>query len=421
MTEDTLECPKCGTRIPLTKALTAPIEARLRTKLEGEVKRKELELEGRERSLAEREDKLAKKVEAELKARVPELTRKLRKEIGTEYDRQLHELRDSLDLTTARAERAEKEERELRKGKQQLAEREKALDLEVDRKVEEASRTVEQRVREEVQEADRLKDQERQLQVDGLNKQIVELQQKLAQGSQQTQGEALELELEGELRRAFPGDLIEPVPVGTRGADIVHTVTTPSGQTCGTIIWETKRTKDWSDGWITKLKEDQGRLRGDAAILVSRALPEGVRNFSFNRGVVVSNFACALPVATLVRLRLLEVARQKRVDETSTETREELYRYLTSRDFVSRVESIVLPLAEMKSDLDSEIRAIETRWKKRRREIEKAERSIVGIYGDLQGIVGRARLPEVARLSLPPPNEPESGDSEEPSEDRPEG
>ncbi|EQD32282.1 hypothetical protein B1B_17752, partial [mine drainage metagenome] len=131
------------------------------------------------------------------------------------------------------------------------------------------------------------------------------------------------------------------------------------------------------------------------------------------------NFACAIPVATLVRLRLLEVARQKRVDETSTETREELYRYLTSRDFISRVESIVLPLAEMKEDLDSEIRAIETRWKKRRREIDKAERSIVGIYGDLQGIVGRARLPEVSRLSLPEPVGPAGEAEKSPTGDSP--
>lgn len=417
MPEDIIECPKCGTKIPLTKALTAPIEARLREALQGEVEQERKALEKREKSLRDRENKLDKKVEAELNARLPELTRKIRKDVNAEHDRQISEIQSSLELTTARAERAEKEERELRKDKQRVEEREKTLDLEIERKIEAASKGVEKRVRDEVAEADRLKEQERALQVEGLHRQIADLQQKLTQGSQQSQGEALEMELEGELRRTFPGDTIEPVPTGTRGADIIQKVVTPSGQQCGIIVWETKRTKDWSAGWISKLKEDQSRLRGDAGILVSKTLPDGIRNFSFDRGIVVTSFACAIPVATLVRLRLLEVARQKRVDETSTETREELYKYLTSGDFVSRVESIVTPLAEMKSDLDSEIRAIETRWRKRRREIEKAERSIVGIYGDLQGIVGRSQLPEVSHLSLPPPTSDDESQNSDSSDD----
>ena len=108
-----------------------------------------------------------------------------------------------------------------------------------------------------------------------------------------------------------------------------------------------------------------------------------------------------------IRLRLLEVARQKRVDETTPEVRDDLYRYLTSPEFVRRVESIMLPLVEMKQDLESEMRGIQMRWKKRSREIERAERSIIGIYGDLRGIVGAAKLPEVAPLSLPEPTSKE--------------
>lgn len=411
MAEEFLECPKCGARIPLTKALTAPIEARLRATLEADVTKREEELGKKEELLKQREKKLDKAVETELKSRLPRLTERLRREIGDEYDSKLKEAEETIGRTTRRAELAEKKERELRAERVKLEERAKALDLEVSRKVEEQSKAIQEKVRGEIAEANRLKDQERALQVEGLNKQIEDLKQKLEQGSQQAQGEALEVEIEQELRRAFPMDVIEPVPSGTRGADIVHRVCTPSGQVCGSIIWEMKRTKDWSDGWVPKLKEDMGRLRGDTAILVSRVLPTGAKGFVFDRGIVISDFASAVPVATLVRLRLLEVARQRRVDETSTETREMLYQYLTSRDFVSRVESIVLPLAAMKQDLDSEIRAIEARWKKRRREIEKAERSIVGIYGDLQGIVGSAKLPEVSRLALPePPTTEGTGD-----------
>jgi hypothetical protein len=409
MPDDILVCPKCGAHIPLTKALTGPIEARLRTSIEGEVAKQAEELAKRENALKRREAKVEDQVRKKVAEQLPKLSEQLRKELGGEFDRKLHDLEDDLKATKARADRAEKEERELRKGRQQLEERAKAIDLEVERKVDEASKSVEARVRADFADAEKLKNQENQVREAGLLKQIADLQQKVEQGSQQTQGEALELEIEDELRRAFPLDTIEPVPTGTRGADIVQKVFTPSGQPCGSIIWETKRTKDWSDGWIAKLKDDQGRLHDDAAVLVSRVVPEGVRSFSIDRGVVISTFACAIPVAMLVRLRLLEVARQKRVDQTSPEVREDLYRYLTSPEFIARVESIVLPLAAMKEDLESERRALETRWRKRAREIEKAERSIGGIYGDLQGIVGRAKLPEVSRLALPEPGSEESG------------
>jgi hypothetical protein len=410
MVEDFLECPKCGAKIPLTKSLTAPIEARLRATLEAEVTKKVEELSKKEETLKLREGKLSKTIEAEVKSRLPKLTLNLRHELSEEYESKLKELGEGTARATARAEKAERNERELRAERSKLEEREKALDLEVARQVDEHSVAIREKVRAELTEATRLKDQERALQIEGLTKQVEDLQQKLTQGSEQRQGEALEVEIEEELRRAFPADVIEPVPSGTRGADIIQKVVTPSGQSCGSIVWETKRTKDWNDAWIPKLKEDTNRIGGEASILVSRVLPEGTRNFGFSRGIVVCDFGSAIPVATLVRLRLIEVARQRKVDETSVETREQLYQYLTSHDFVSRVENIILPLIAMKSDLDSEIRAIEGRWRKRRREIEKAERSIVGIYGDLQGIVGQAKLPEVSRLALPGVSTTENAD-----------
>ena len=416
MPDDMLVCPKCGARILLTKALTAPIEARLRVSIEKGVAERNAELEQRERGLKLRESRLEERITSGVESRLPKLTEQLRKEVGMGYERKLKEIQSELQSTTERAEKAEEQERRLRKSERNLEERAKTLDLEVARKVDEASKEIDARIRGEVAEAEQLKEQERQAKEDGLRKQIVDLQQKLDQGSQQAQGEALELELEDELTRGFPHDVIEPVPAGTRGADIVQRVYTPSGQACGVIVWETKRTKDWSDGWISKVQEDAAKMQGDASVLVSRVLPKGVRTFSFVGGVVVSSFACAIPVATLIRLRLLEVARQKRVDQTAPEIRDDLYRYLTSPDFVRRVESVVLPLVEMKQDLDSEVRAIQARWKKRRREIERAEMSIVGIYGDLRGIVGSSKLPEVSRLALPEPDPP-ALDHDEPVRD----
>jgi hypothetical protein len=401
MPDDWIKCPECGANVQLTKALTGPIEARLRAHIEHEVTERAADLTKKENALKLREGKLKETVEAELKNRLATERKGLREQVEGDFVSRVKELEGAVSRVTSRAEKSEKAERELRASKDKLEEREKNLDLEIGRQVEEATKTIQGAAQASAAEGLALKEQEHTLQIDGLNRQVAELQQKLTQGSEQRQGDAMEVQLEEELRSAFPTDLIEPVPTGTRGADIVQRVRTPSGQVCGTIVWESKRTKDWHEDWITKLKEDAGRLHGDASILVSRALPDDVRTFALRNGVAVTNFGSALPVAALVRLRLLEVARQKRVDETSAETRDQLYQYLTSPEFVSRIESVVIPLAAMRADLDSEVRAIESRWKKRRKEIERAERSIVGMYGDLRGIVGGAKLPEVAPLALP--------------------
>ncbi len=414
MPEEWIECTKCGARIQLTKALTGPIEARLRAHIEQDVNERAAALTKREGVLKSRESKLKETVEAELKSRIDAERKSLREQVAGEFDSKVKELEGNVSRVTTRAEKAEKAERELRASKEKLEEREKNLDLEIARKVEDAAKGIQTRTREEAAETLALRDREHALQIHGLNKQVEDLQQKLTQGSEQRQGDAFEVEIEELLRTTFPNDVIEPVPTGTRGADIVQKVRTPSGQVCGIIVWESKRTKDWHDDWINKLKEDTSRLHGDASILVSRALPEEIRSFGLLRGIVVTDFATSLPVAALVRVRLLEVARQKRVDETSGETRDQLYMYLTSPEFVGRIESVVVPLAAMKADLDSEVRAIESRWRKRRKEIERAERSIVGMYGDLQGIVGRAKLPEVSPLALPEgANRLEAGDAED--------
>jgi hypothetical protein len=233
-----------------------------------------------------------------------------------------------------------------------------------------------------------------------MQRQIEELKRKAEQGSQQLQGEALELELEQTLRARFPRDLIEPVPKGEFGGDVLHRVLGPFDQPCGTILWELKRTKNWSDGWLTKLREDQRRAKADFALIVSNALPKDVTAFDLIDGVWVAEPRCALPVALALRQSLLELAAARHARHGQETKMELVYDYLTGPRFRHRVEAIIEKFNDMQADLDRERKWMTKQWAKREAQIRVVIDSTAGMYGDVQGIAGQA-LEEIEALSVP--------------------
>jgi hypothetical protein len=215
-----------------------------------------------------------------------------------------------------------------------------------------------------------------------------ELRRKLQQGSQQTQGEVLELELEELLQDAFPFDHIEPVPKGMNGADLIHRVHSKNGHCCGTIVWESKRTKAWSDGWLQKLKDDLRLVKGDLAVIVSEALPKDITHFAQMKGIWVTSRDCALNLATALRSQLLEISTIKAAAVGKNEKMEILYRYLSGPEFKQRIEAIVEAFIGMQEDLNEERRTAERRWSKREKQIQRVICNTSGMYGDLQGLIG---------------------------------
>jgi hypothetical protein len=216
---------------------------------------------------------------------------------------------------------------------------------------------------------------------------------------QQLQGEVQEMELEALLAMKFPSDLVEPVPKGEFGGDILHKVLSPSGQQCGTLIWESKRTKNWSDNWLTKLRNDQRAARADFAILVSRALPKDVVAFDFIEGVWVVEPRCATAVAVAMRQSLIEIAtmRQRKLGQSTKMGM--VYEYLTGPRFCALVESIVEKFTEMEQDLAKERRTMTRLWAKREEQIRGVIESTAGMYGDLKGIAGKS-LNEIEGLQM---------------------
>jgi hypothetical protein len=222
-----------------------------------------------------------------------------------------------------------------------------------------------------------------------MQKQIEELKRKAEQGSQQLQGEVLELRLEALLGEKFPHDLIEPVPKGEHGGDILHRVMTPTGVACGTILWESKRTKNWSDGWLPKLREDQRAAKAEVAVIVSAVLPKAVETFDQIDGVWITHPRAILPVALALRQTLIEVNSVRQASVGQQSKMEMMYQYLTGPKFRLRVQAIAEAFTGMAEDLQKEKKVIMKQWAKREEQITRVVEATVGMYGELQGIAGK--------------------------------
>jgi hypothetical protein len=371
VTKETIKCPNCGEEIELSEAISHDIEIRLKQRYEKEI------------------GKIQKSFEEKAKKEAQELV-----------NLKTSDLKEQLEEKTKNLEEAQKHELALRKKQRELEEKEKKLELELSRKMDDERQKIIEKASQGFEEKHRLKDAEKDKQLNDMKTQIDELKRKAEQGSQQMQGEVLELELEESLKEEFPFDDIEPVAKGIRGGDIIQIVKTQSGRICGKILWETKRTKTWSDSWIQKLKDDQREAKADMAILASESLPKGFHHFRQISGVWVTDIISAVSLALALRVVLIQVAREREVQVGKKEKMEIAYNYLTGSEFRNRVEAIVESFIAMKEDLEAERRAMQKIWAKREKQIERVISNTAGMHGDLQEIAG-ASLPAIKTLKLP--------------------
>lgn len=209
----------------------------------------------------------------------------------------------------------------------------------------------------------------------------------------------LELELESLIASRFPVDIIEPVAKGEYGGDVLQWIVGPAGQQCGAILWESKRTKNWSAGWIAKLRTDQRSAKADIALLISEALPAGVETFDLVEGVYVAHPRCAVPIAVMLRQSLIELANSRLVQVGQASKMELVYGYLTGPRFRQRIEAIVEKFSDMQDDLAKERKNTIRGWAKREAQIQGVIESTVGMYGDLQGIAGKV-MQEIEGLEI---------------------
>ena len=320
--------------------------------------------------------------------------------LSTKHKKDLDELKRQLEAD------AEKNARELleREGKyldeiRGLKRRDNERELEMKKKLLEEEEKIRLEALKKAEEEHRIKDAEKDKKLQDAIKANEELRRKLEQGSQQTQGESMELALEGRLRAEFPMDIITEVKKGQRGADVLQEVVDKLNRKCGTILWESKNAK-WTEGWILKLKEDQRRAKADLAVLVSVDLPPSIETFSYLNGVWVGGVNDYLPLALALRFNLVSLYHERQNQEGQDEKMKILYQYLTGNEFRQRVEAIVEAFGTMQMELEREKRWFSVKWARQEKEIRKVIDHTHGMYGDLQGVIGKS-LPEIKTLELP--------------------
>jgi len=396
---DKIRCPNCNTLIPITKTLQDQFTESVRNKYEKKLAEQKFlfakqqnELEKKEKALEEKEKHLDETLKQNLKIELDKQKRTLsenaKKEARDEIDIEIKDLRDSLTEKEEKLEEAKKLELQMRKRERQLEERTKDVELEVARKIDQERENIRNEVNKKFLEEHRMKDAEKDKQINDMVRRIEDLKRRAEQGSQQAQGEVQEMELEKEIAQLFPVDNIEPVPKGMKGADVIQEVLTNSGSCCGKIIWESKRTKNWNDDWISKLKADQRAIKADIAVIVTQVLPKEINNFSFINGVWVTNYASLQGLALALRQKLNELAFTKAMAISKDKKADILFHYLTGPEFRQRVEAIIEAFSDMKIELDKEKRLYERSWAKREKQLQSVLLNTSGMYGDLQGMIG---------------------------------
>ncbi|MEX5213140.1 MAG: DUF2130 domain-containing protein [Nitrospiraceae bacterium] len=421
MSEPTIICPTCKTEIKLTESLAAPLIESTKREYEQRLAKKDADAAKREATLREREealsraqqtmdDQVAEKMRLERNRIAVEEAKKARQALQTDLDQKTRELSDIqvlLQQRDAKLAEAQQAQADVIRKQRELDDAKRELDLTVEKRVQEGLVATREQAKKEAEEALKLKVMEKEQTIASMQKQIEELRRKAEQGSQQLQGEVQEMELEALLGATFPRDTIQPIPKGEHGGDVLQIVIGPLGQSCGSILWESKRTKNWSDGWLAKLREDQRTAKAELSVMVSQVLPKGVEAFDLVDGVWVVHPRVVQPVAMALRQRLIEVAAARQASEGQQTKMEMIYDYLTGPRFRHRVEAIVEAFSTMREDLDKEKKAITKQWAKREEQIERVMQATVGMYGDLQGIAGKS-LKEIEGLELTALNPPSS-------------
>jgi hypothetical protein len=361
-----IKCPNCGHQFELNESLKNEVEKELRGKMIDWQKKKEEEFEKQKALL----------ISDTLKKATDETASKLRS------------LEEEAKLKTQQLHELQKKELDLLRDKNALEEKQKNMEVEIEKRFLEKRKEIEESAIKREQELFDLKTKEYKLQMEQQQKLIEELKRKSEQGSMQLQGESQELLLEEILKGNFPFDLIEEVGKGVEGADCIQTVRNEIGVSCGKIIYESKRTKAWSNSWIDKLKADKRNTGADVAILVTQVFPKDMEKFGEKDGVWICNFNEVSSVSYLLRCGIIDIFKAQKSQENKGDKMQMLYDYLTGNEFRGQMEAIVEGFVAMKQSIIKERIQMEKIWKEREKQLEKVLLSTSGLYGSVKGIAG---------------------------------
>jgi len=405
--ENLIKCPNCGFQFPVESALFSQAEEQIRKEYEKKYaqqaaiyyKKKEAlekEKEEFEKRKANENALFKERLDKRVNEAIEAEREKLRKSEQEKYDLKIKQLEEENEKHKAENKELREKELILLKKEAELKDREEQMKLDMEKKMLEKREEIAIEIQKRVEESYELKIKERDKMLEDQKKLIDEMKRKAEQGSMQMQGEVQELALAEFLRAEYPFDLIDDVPKGIQGADVIQTVVNQHQHICGKIIYESKRTKNFSDGWIEKLKNDQREQNAMIAVIVTEALPRDMDRFGRKDGIWICTYSDVKALTYVLREMIIREYTVLSSQENKGDKMESLYNYLVSDEFRQRVEGIVEGFSSLKNEMDREKRAMQKIWKEREKQIDKVIANTIGMYGSIRGIAGNVIAPVLA-------------------------
>jgi hypothetical protein len=392
-------CPNCKTQFQPEAAIAQSIKDELKREYNQKwgalEKQKDDQLRQKEQEWQRQQQELVRQQQEQGRQLEVQLRQELAAKVGADYEHKLRMLEDANKTSEAKLSEAREKELEFLKREQELVAKGKQIELEVQRKLIEERNRLQEVIGKEEEEKGKLRDAEFQMRLKEKDKQledqrklVEEMKRKVEQGSMQLQGEVQELALEQLLMHAFPFDVVSEVGKGVRGADCIQTVRNSFGQECGKIIFESKRTKDFSQEWIEKLKADMRALGADVAVLVTQAMPKDMDCFGEKDGIWICSFAEARALVHVLRDLVIKVYNAAKSQENRGDKMTLLYNYLISSEFSEQWNAIREGFMGMRISIQKEREQMEKLWKAREKQLEKVLLNAAHVKGSIEGISG---------------------------------
>jgi hypothetical protein len=417
-----IKCPNCGTSIDVQDILSHQLEDEIKQKYQSQIAEEKKKYESEQEKL--KQDKLAfeqkkkqenelfqERLESQLKEEKKIIEEKLKSKLKEEQSEQFEALQKELNEKSEQVKELNRSKAEIEKLKREKSELKEIAEAEAQKKLNEILVSEKEKIKKSEEEKNELRFKEMQMQLEAQKKLTEEMKRKQEQGSMQLQGEVQELAIEEWLTTQFPLDTIEEIKKGAKGGDCLQHVNTRSAQNCGTIYYESKRTKDFHPSWIEKFKADIRDKGANIGVLVTEVMPSDMDRMGLKDGIWICNYEEFKGLCAVLRESIVQLSTAISSQENKGDKMDMLYTFLTGNTFRMQVEAIVEGFTQMKSDLESEKRSMQRIWKQRDKQIEKVTANTIDMYGSIKGIAGNA-IQSVKALELPGVDEEESEENQ---------
>jgi hypothetical protein len=406
-----ITCPNCGSSVDVKEILYHQVQEELQKKFNSKLSQQQKEYQNKvealqkEKELIDNEkavldETISQNVKEKLKTESRKLEKQLEAKLRDEKDEELQSLTKEIKEKSDKLREFSKAKAEIEKLKREKDSLRDEIELESEKKINEELRKETSKIRKAEQEKNEIKLTEQKTVIEQLTHQLKEAQRKAEQGSMQLQGEAQELAIEEYLSVTYPLDEISEIKKGARGADCLQTVNTHSKQNCGTIYYESKRTKDFQKSWIEKLKTDLQAKNADIGVLVTEAMPKEMETLGEIDGIWICTFTDFKGLSLVLRESLIRISSAVSAQENRGDKMSMLYDFLTGNEFRMQIEAIVEGFSQMHEDLEKEKRSMQGIWKKREKQIQKVLLNTTNMYSSIKGIAGKS-IQTVQALELP--------------------